>query len=428
MAEVSRAGTVVAFGLDSSVCGIPRADASLVAGMQGSKVSATRRRINARRVLSAFWRKWIYVGLAALLVGMCVLPALPSLTPRQPFQYLVGVTLYLPVLLAGASQPRRWWMLIQRPLMPWVLALMGWAAISLSWTNADRPLEELLILPGILCFLFAWHHAVGNDEKRLHALLFVGACVLAAVGAVALARFIVAPPVDGRMIGFGVMANANLIAAGMAAGVIWLWPWQHHRLRWRVLKWLVLAILAVCLSQTFSRSVWAALLAALMTLSLLSGSRHSLLAASLFVGGALATAAAYPALTARGWSHRPELFDLALGLFRQHPWTGMGFEAEFVISAHGVDQVHTHNLFTQLAVELGLPGLLLWSVTWLLLGYRGWQWRNTYGGQVVLGLWVFATILVQFDLPQLLDSPRPGWLILWLPLAISLSFPSRRES
>jgi hypothetical protein len=35
---------------------------------------------------------------------------------------------------------------------------------------------------------------------------------------------------------------------------------------------------------------------------------------------------------------------------------------------------------------------------------------------------------VQFDLPQLLDSPRPGWLLIWLPLALALGLAWRRRS
>ena len=39
-------------------------------------------------------------------------------------------------------------------------------------------------------------------------------------------------------------------------------------------------------------------------------------------------------------------------------------------------------------------------------------------GRLVLSTWVFAMVMVQFDLPHLLDSPRPGWLVLWLPVAL----------
>lgn len=84
--------------------------------------------------------------------------------------------------------------------------------------------------------------------------------------------------------------------------------------------------------------------------------------------------------------------------------------------------MHAHNMFSQLAIELGLPGLLLWTGIWLVLGWRAWRHRHETRGLIVLGIWVFGTVMVQFDLPHLLDSPRPGWLLTWLPLALGMSF------
>ena len=31
-----------------------------------------------------------------------------------------------------------------------------------------------------------------------------------------------------------------------------------------------------------------------------------------------------------------------------------------------------------------------------------------------------SSVVLQFDMPQLLDSPRPSWLLVWLPLALAL--------
>ena len=65
-------------------------------------------------------------------------------------------------------------------------------------------------------------------------------------------------------------------------------------------------------------------------------------------------------------------------------------------------------MFSQIAIELGLVGFVLWLAIWL-----------------VLGLWVFGSVLVQFDLPHLVDSPRPGWLMTWIPLAIGMALTRR---
>lgn len=374
------------------------------------------------------WRNLLCVGLMALIAGMCALPAGPSFNPGKPYQYLLVLTLYLPALILGFSRFERWRELARRPLMPWLMALFVWSTISLAWTNASRPLDEILRTLSVLVFLFAWMHGVGADPRRQRGMLVAGAGVLAVTAVAAMIRFAVQPPPDGRVIGFGVMANANLIAAAMGAGFLWLWPWRFQA-RWqRLLKWLAMAAMVACLVLADSRSAWAALFGAVFVLLAIRRKERAwqrLLGLGVVALGV--AAAAYPELSERGWSFRPQIMQYAWALFEQHPWLGLGQGARFTIPVQGgmgMDQVHTHNLFTQVAVEIGLPGLLLWSIVWLGLGWRAWRHRDDAVGRVVLALWVFASVMVQFDLPHLIDSPRPGWLIIWLPLALSLSLPA----
>lgn len=374
------------------------------------------------------WQDLIGLGLIAMIAGMCAFPAGPSLNPGKPYQYLIGLGLYLPALILGATQRWRWRAFARRPLIPATLVLAAWAMLSLGWSNTVRPLDEVLRVSSILVFLFAWFHGVGEVVERQQRVLIAGAGALVLTAIAAMIHFLWNPPVDGRLLGFGVMANPNLLAASLGAGLLWLWPLRFP-LRWqRLLKWSALVLLAVAVLQTHSRSAGAALFIAVFVLTLIQPIAHrQARTAILLLGGALVALAAYPLLIARGWSFRPEILGHAWELFLQHPWRGLGLGAQFQIPAHGMQQTHTHNLFTQVAVELGLPGLLLWSLLWLALGWRAWRARALVTGQIVLGLWVFATVLVQFDLPHLLDSPRPGWLIIWLPLALSLSLPETRR-
>ncbi|HEX7989246.1 MAG TPA: O-antigen ligase family protein [Stenotrophomonas sp.] len=377
-------------------------------------------------------RNLLLSGLLLLIAGMCALPAGPSFNPGKPFQYLVALTLYLPALVLGFSFPRRWLELAQRPLMPWLLALFGWAALSLLWSNARRPADEFMRLLSVLLFLLAFLQGVGNDPLRQRRLLLWAAGILSLTAAASMVGFFIAPPSDDRLIGFGVMANANLVAAAMGAGILMLWPWRFEKGSRRLLKWVALAVMGSALILTYSRSAWIALFLTVFALLTIRRSKRAgqrLILLSVVAGGL--AMAAYPELTERGMSFRPQIFAYAMDLFAQHPLRGWGLGANFIIPVEagtGTHQIHTHNLFTQLAVELGLPGLLLWLVVWLGLGWRAWQHRELAVGRTTLGLWLFASIMLQFDLPHLIDSPRPGWLIIWLPLALSLSFPSKSSS
>lgn len=184
-----------------------------------------------------------------------------------------------------------------------------------------------------------------------------------------------------------------------------------------------MGLLATCLALTESRSAWLGLFAALLVLLAARRSERAVRSVTaVSVVGMGVALAAYPELSERGWSFRPQIMQYAWSMIEQQPWTGLGLGAHFTIPVQGsAAQVHTHNLFTQIAVELGLPGLILWSCIWLGLGWRAWRCRHDLIGRIVLGVWVFASVMVQFDLPHLIDSPRPGWLIIWLPLALSLS-------
>ena len=383
--------------------------------------------------LPVTWRSLLSYGLLAVVVGMCLFPTGPSFNPSKPYQYLLGVTLYLPAVIMGCRRPRAWLQLLRHPLMQAVLAMFAWACISLFWTNARRPHDELLRMLTVLLFLFACVHALGGDLRRQWWLLVGAAAVLAATAVVAMLRFTLSPPPDGRMAGFGVMANANLFAAAMSAGILWLWPWRCHSSGMRAGKWLLLALMAVALVLTQSRSAWVALFVSLFVLlATRDRQRAWQRALVLCIVAAGFAVVAYPELSARGLSFRPQILACAIDLFLQHPWRGMGLGAEFVIPVEGGTggfQVHTHNLFSQLAVELGIPGLLLWSATWLGLGWYSWHDRHDEAGRMVFGLWLFASIMVQFDLPHLVDSPRPGWLILWLPLGLAMarSLPAATE-
>ena len=52
---------------------------------------------------------------------------------------------------------------------------------------------------------------------------------------------------------------------------------------------------------------------------------------------------------------------------------------------------HTHNLFTHAAVELGLPGLILWLAVWLRCFVIAVRERATFGS-ALLGMWFSAPL------------------------------------
>jgi O-antigen ligase len=127
----------------------------------------------------------------------------------------------------------------------------------------------------------------------------------------------------------------------------------------------------------------------------------------------------------RGFSYRPQIFEQACQLIRAHPLLGLGMGSEYEI--HVDDQVweHSHNIFTHLAITLGLPGAALWLATWLAVGWRAWRYRHVAIGRSLLALWLYASVAWQFDAPFLMQKPDVEWLLGWLPLAVSLGLAWR---
>lgn len=368
-------------------------------------------------------RRLLVVGMAWLIIGMAVMPAGVSYNPSRAYQAVLALTMWLPVLALVAVRPRRLLECCRLPLMPWVIALLAWGWVSLVWSHAPHRGDEATRNLSVLLFLIACQWVFGGSEQRTRQLLIGCGMVLAAVAVVDMVTFALHPPTDGRLIGIGVMANANLAAAGMGAALIWLWPWRFESWHWVVAKWMAIGVLALFVLLTFTRSAWAALFVALMAMVVCRGGRTAwLYAGAICLLGALGVALGFEVLMERGWSLRPQIFAGSWGLFLQHPLLGLGQGTPFTLQAGDEVLDHAHNMFAQLAIELGLPAVLLWVGIWLALGWRAWRRRHDALGLVVFGLWVFGTVAVQFDLPHLLDSPRPGWLITWLPLALSTTF------
>lgn len=375
-----------------------------------------------REALDRWLRLLVFAGLAWLIVGLAVMPSGPSFNPGRGYQRLLALTLYLPALALLIGHPRTWLDFWHRPLMPAAVLLLAWGSLSLLWGHAERPADEVARNLSILLFLLGWKQVLEGDRERTRWLLVGSGIAFAAVAIPAIAWGLMYPPTDGRLIGFGVMANANLAAGAMGAALVWLWPWMPGSRGLRILKWVALSVLALFVLLTEARSALGALFCALVAMILARGGRraygYALVVAVLGVAGFVA---GLPMLMERGWSLRPEIFAQSMSLFLQHPWLGHGQGTPFQLHAGTETLTHAHNLFSQLAIELGAPGVLLWTGLWLALAWRAWRHRRDGLAQVVLGLWVFGTVLVQFDLPYLLDSPRPGWLFTWLPLAASMA-------
>lgn len=83
-----------------------------------------------------------------------------------------------------------------------------------------------------------------------------------------------------------------------------------------------------------------------------------------------------------GAAQRLEIWSRALYMIQDFPFTGIGMGTfrqvanllyPFFLAGPDADVPHAHNLFLQVAVDLGLPGLIAWLALFLLVCWSAWR-------------------------------------------------------
>jgi putative inorganic carbon (HCO3(-)) transporter len=256
--------------------------------------------------------------------------------------------------------------------------------------------------------------------------------------------------------------HPNIAAGGLAltlplgaGGVVWTWSQGRRPLALVGALGLTLGLIALALSA--SRGAWLGLGAGALTAGYLEWrfgyGRSSPLR---LVGDVLLIEAALVALAAFGvalsgpsldrWLGtipmgdsaigRAQLWRDSLGLIGDYPFTGSGLGAtsmvysSYVLLIHVPFAYHMHNLFLQIAVEQGVPGLVAFLG---LVGVAGWKLIRAYRGDGSSGALRLAatTAFVTLLVNGMVDAGVYGSrlvLIGFLPLGFAVAFVRRRRN
>jgi putative inorganic carbon (HCO3(-)) transporter len=384
-------------------------------------------------LLLALW--WLYRGLyrrrplpvtpfngalllwsLALGVGIAV-TAFPALTLPKATGLLLGLATWRFLAIVGTDRRRLRW-----AVLAFLLAGVGVAALgvlSVRW-SAKVPALQLLVdrLPPQLLSLPGAPEAGVNSNQLAGALLLYLPLPLAAFLAV----------VTGVRSG-----RATVKAVGAL---------------------LALAALGGLLLLTQSRSGWVGGVAGLLTLLLLwalttseDRLRYTLLtlvALMLVIGGLLLSRLDVRELTALleapagletegvgrvSLAGRVEIWNRALYAIQDVPFTGWGLGTFreviwvlyplFTISP-GTDLAHAHNVFLQVALDTGLPGLVAYLALLSVAGIVGWRVarRDETLRPLALGLLAGLAALHVYGLTDALaPGSKPG-LTFWMALGL----------
>jgi len=370
---------------------------------------------------------WMTMGLLWFLLAIALAPT------NKLYQQGLIVLLWLPALvfawpararLKELFREQRW---VYLPL----LGLFVWSLISLSWTNVDEPSREAKRLLYIAVFLLFFPVFANARPEKVIRVMQWGGIGLAVTALLAIIKFywINGNVWYARAEGLGELAHPILGGYVIGLAAVWLVHWIPRN---RVIQagWalaLVLLGMFVVLSQ--SRGAALALLLTLLAMPIWSRDRRSrIIAAAALTVAMLAFWFFESLVLARGVSYRPQILLASLQMIAEHPWTGLGLGGNYKVFTEGQYFDHAHNLFTHVAIELGLPGLFLWCAVWLAVLREAWKARETLYAQGVIGIWLFSTLAMQFDAASMTGTPRAEWFISWLPIGLASALVWARAS
>lgn len=360
--------------------------------------------------------RWAVIG---FLVFLCAPWVMSS---NKHYHQLLNLLFWLPALLAlcladfrrSLKQPE---MLLFFLLSLWTLLVLVVQADDETASKAKLPFYVLLNLLGVVL-------AAQDSRWPLERVLQI--CVLiGGVFAFASAIYFYWNPADNRLIAIGLWDKAIMAAHAVGALAVMgamLLPGTPRKPWIAALLAPVIIGYVVFLGMNQTRGVWLALMTVPIVILLVRPTRLGVALLLAVLVGVAAVALIEPELfLQRGVSLRPALWSGGVELIQQNWLWGVGFEDYALSVPNGtILYRHPHNLFLDIGVRLGVPGLLLFLGLWCATAVRGWRNRDNTLGRVLLALWAFSSVALMTDGIGLWLKPNADWLVTWLPISLAM--------
>jgi O-antigen ligase len=424
---------VVSYSLPSHDPPLSGKSRSIMSNNETNRSAAHRQRLRLQSDVPQWMGYWLLLGMWWLLVGLAASPVGDKIWNRgKPYHDSLLVLFVLPALWwvwkRRAEFARRF---IQAAEGPLLLLFLAGAAVSVAWANYGHLGDAVIVLLYIGLFVMIWAALVVGNPQWFQRLLFLAGIGLALSALFAMTSFRSLTSdtwqEQGRLVAFGSLDNPNLAAFAYGAALVWLMQSAVRKRLLQVLQLAAVLVLSVFIVMTFSRAAWLAIVVSQICMLLTVRHRHIKWRAMVALIGTVVALAlgGWHYVEERGMSYRPQILHQAWDLIEAHPWGGLGMGSRYTIQLGDQVWLHSHNVFSHLAIILGVPGLLVWSALWLVVGWRGWRFRHIATGRCLLALWVYASVAFQFDAPDVLEKPSVEWLLGWLPIAISMGLAWR---
>lgn len=359
------------------------------------------------------------IGLLILLTGMF------WVWDRALYHKTYYLFLALPTLLILLARPKRIKHLFSSPLLLAFAAFSIYTLITLNWTSSEDSVSSLAKRPIYVLFLFFATGLLAHAAPaRIMGSIRGSAWLASLAGIITLAFYLYSGTPD-RLTGYGALYNPLLSSHVYGFFlVIWGGLWFSKKRILDIPSLLSLAILGALIIATGSRTPLLAVASAIIWLALIQWNRRSLIVLAILGLAGTSLLLLFPeALTNRGLSYRPEIWQRAWALIMEKPWLGHGYDAPLAIPVPGVTLVMAdpHNMLLAVAYYCGFIGLALWLILYLTAFLTTLRNRQEPLAHIASTLLVFGFVASMTEGGAFLSRPKEHWFLIWIPMALILA-------
>ncbi|MFC5696836.1 O-antigen ligase family protein [Pseudomonas sp. GCM10022186] len=373
-------------------------------------------------------RNVLPLGWLVLLTGMF------WVGERPHYHKLYYTLLAAPALLAVVLHPRYLRTMFSSPLLVVFALFSVYTLTTLAWSSTDDPFGSLVKRPLYVLLLFVSAGLLAlRAPERLMISLRVSAYIAALAALISLGLYLHRGEYAYlRFSGYGALYNPLLTAHVYGVFMaFWVASWIVNRNPFDPPALLSLAVLGALTIATGSRTPLMALVACSAWLMIVTWNKRSLalLVTGILAGGLLL--ALYPeAITSRGMSARPEIWEKSWQLILDAPWLGHGYDAplKIWIATLNYTMADPHNMLLAVLYYCGAIGLVLWL---LLYGLAfGFAWRNRKDPLVAIisSLLVFGLAASMTEGGSFISRPKEHWFLIWIPMALMFAAEIKKKT
>jgi O-antigen ligase len=360
----------------------------------------------------------------------------------------LGLFPIMPILGALLLAPRS--VVMQIPVSFSVLGIVGFTVASVAW-SIDPPVTMILIrnfVPSMVALALAG--AVLSQRDIADALVWT----IRLTVALTVAALILVPATRSHAIGgvggaaypgwHGFFIHKNNMTPFLAVGIPTVLIFDRNP----VTKWGTMSLIAALMIGSTSATGVSGGVFALVVLAWLQiytrteDARNSTLLAAMsvlasvaVVAGAIASFATITSAYGRdsNLSGRTDIWEASLTALGERPFFGYGFgalfwrldispETSWIWNHVGFEASHAHNGALDLALQIGIVGLIVFTVLYLSVVVGGWRILDT---NTNLGIWILSVMSSNFVIGLTEDVFYGGWVGLFVMIRVMLM---RRES